>query len=434
MQGKRLLLLERIAQSIGWTDTNVFAELRQGFDLIGHHKHSGVFAYEPRPPVVTEADFNESAQFLRPALLGKIGSSAGDSHAHELWSKTLEEVADGILEGPLTPEQLFERHGAHWVPTRRFGVEQSSSAGHKLRPVDDFTENKVNLAFGSMDKLDLNALDELVCICRIWVRAIEGTGRVSMTLTCGAVLEGALHPGWRKAGADPLLTTLDLRAAYKQFALSARSRAWSVIALLDPVKLVPGLFESKALPFGSSASVLHFNRLARLFWRIGVELCLPWCNFYDDFPVMSPEGIAANTMDTMIALCNLLGFRLASDKLSPFAPRATVLGIEVDCTRAAESLILVRNKPGRAEELIVALEDVLETGSITRKRYLSLMGRLHYTDSYILGKSGRLFMADIRAWAKAHSGPVLDLSEAVRTSLRLFIAQRLAPPCALPDR
>ena len=70
-------------------------------------------------------------------------------------------------------------------------------------------------------------------------------------------------------------------------------------------------------------------------------------------------------MDTMIALCNLLGFRFASDKLSPFSLRATVLGIEVDCTRAAESLLLVRNKPGRAEELIDALESVLEAGSIT---------------------------------------------------------------------
>ena len=324
--------------------------------------------------------------------MGKIGSTAGDSHARELWCKTLDEVSDGILEGPLTPEQLSERHGPHWVPTRRFGVEQTSSAGRKLRPVDDFTENKVNLAFGSMDKLDLNALDELICICRIWVRALEGTGRVSMVLSCGAALDGQLHHGWRKVGADPRLTTLDLRAAYKQFALSAKSRAWSIIALLDPVKLVPGLFESKALPFGSSASVLHFNRLARLFCRIGVELCLPWCNFYDDFPIMSPEGIAANTMDTMIALCDLLGFRFASDKLSPFSPRATVLGIEVDCARAAENLLLVRNKPGRAEELIAALESVLEAGSLTRKRYLSLMGRLHYTDSYILGKSGRLFV------------------------------------------
>ena len=122
---------------------------------------------------------------------------------------------------------------------------------------------------------NLHALDELICICRIWVRALEGTGQVSIVLSCGAALDGPLHPGWRKAGADPMLTTLDLRAAYKQFALSAKSRAWSIIALLDPVKLVPGLFESKALPFGSSASVL--------------ELCLPWCNFYDDFPVMSAD-------------------------------------------------------------------------------------------------------------------------------------------------
>ena len=35
------------------------------------------------------------------------------------------------------------------------------------------------------------------------------------------------------------------------------------------------------------------------------------------FPVKSPGGIAANTMETMIALCNLVGFRFASDKLSP---------------------------------------------------------------------------------------------------------------------
>ena len=64
--------------------------------------------------------------------------------------------------------------------------------------------------------LILNALDKLICICRLWVRAIRGSGRVSMTLSCGTVLEGELHPGWHKAGADPLITTLDLRAAYKQ--------------------------------------------------------------------------------------------------------------------------------------------------------------------------------------------------------------------------
>ena len=66
------------------------------------------------------------------------------------------------------------------------------------------------------------------------------------------------------------------------------------------------------------------------------------------------------------------------------------------------------------------------------------MGRLHYTDSHILGKSGRLFMADIRSWAKAHSSSEMRLDEIARRSLNLFI-ERLrggAPrqvPCGVAD-
>ncbi|CAE7555695.1 SLC24A2, partial [Symbiodinium sp. CCMP2592] len=399
LQGKRLKLLERIAGSLGWVDMKVFDELRNGFDLVGHHEHTGVFAHEPRPPKLAESDFISAAQFLQPALLGKIRASASDANARELWDKTLDEVADGILEGPLSAEELLSRHGPCWLPTRRFGVEQTSSAGRKLRPVDDFTENKVNLAFGSMDKLDLHALDELIGISRLWIRVLNGPPDFTIPLSTGESLSGRLHDGWKKVGCEPLLTTLDLRAAYKQFAVSAKSRALAIIALLDPSTAEPGLFESKALPFGSSASVLHFNRLARLFWRIGVELCVPWCNFYDDFPVMSPSGIADNTMETMIALC----------------------------------LVLVRNKPGRAEELIASLDEVLEEGLISRKRYLSLMGRLHYTDSYILVKAGRLFMAEVRSWAKSLSGPELKLDECVRSSLeRLLKRFRCGTPRHVP--
>ena len=42
-------------------------------------------------------------------------------------------------------------------------------------------------------------------------------------------------------------------------------------------------------------------------------------------------------------------------------------------------------------------------------------------------------MADIRAWAKAHAGPVLELSDAVRTSLGLFIDRlRNGSTCHVP--
>ena len=75
------------------------------------------------------------------------------------------------------------------------------------------------------------------------------------------------------------------------------------------------------------------------------------------FPVKSPGGIAASTMETMIALCNLVGFRFASDKLSPLRPQATMLGVEVDCSRFSKGLVLLRNKPGRVDELVAVLED-----------------------------------------------------------------------------
>ena len=93
LQGKRLLLLEKIASSIGWVDMGVFAELRKGFDLVGHAKHTGVFALEPRPPKLPKDDFLAATKFLRPALLGKVKSSSVDRNARELWEKTMQESA-----------------------------------------------------------------------------------------------------------------------------------------------------------------------------------------------------------------------------------------------------------------------------------------------------------------------------------------------------
>ncbi|CAE7227529.1 unnamed protein product, partial [Symbiodinium natans] len=128
LQGKRLLLLEKIASSIGWVDMGVFAELRKGFDLVGHAKHTGVFALEPRPPKLPKDDFLTATKFLRPALLGKVKSSSVDRNARELWEKTMQEVESGMLEGPLSSQQLDDRHPSGWLPTRRFGVEQTAQA------------------------------------------------------------------------------------------------------------------------------------------------------------------------------------------------------------------------------------------------------------------------------------------------------------------
>ena len=182
--------------------------------------------------------------------------------------------------------------------------------GHSeiLRAIDDFTENRVNLAFSYQDKLDLRALDVITAFSRAWIRAFTCDDGLRLRLSDGTELHAKPHPLWRQFDGEdgwmPVVTTLDLKGAYnKQFPISQASRALNVVALRNPDTGKVGLFEGKALPFRSTASVLHFNRLARLFWRLGLELGLCWGNFFDDYPVMTPRCLASSTMTTMLMCC-----------------------------------------------------------------------------------------------------------------------------------
>ena len=223
-------------------------KLRKGFRLVGVQPHTRVFARDIRPPLITEQELKQSFVFMRPALIGKVAAARPSELDSELWSKTLGEVTDGSLVGPLTKEQVDARHGNGWVLVRRFGVAQSSAGKRKLRPVDDYSECKVNSAFGSADKVDLKALDKFVAMCRLWNRAMLDPGLFSISLSDGQVLEGLVHPGWESAGGKfPQITTLDLRSAYKQLPLAPDCKPFAMVTLPDPITRVPMFFETQAL-------------------------------------------------------------------------------------------------------------------------------------------------------------------------------------------
>ena len=100
-----------------------------------------------------------------------------------------------------------------------------------------------------------------------------------------SVLAGRVDPEWRKMPKESIqlvAKTIDLKSAYKQFPICPEHRKYSVLVLKKPSNGMAMGFVSKTLPFGSVASVLHFNRVARLL-RIGLELDIPWTNYYDDF-------------------------------------------------------------------------------------------------------------------------------------------------------
>ena len=439
LKSKRLLLLQRIAEDIDWPDAGLFQQIQEGFELVGNQGPSGVFATELRPAQLTVSQLDDLVKFMKPALLGKVRSADLDDDAQLLWDKTMQEVSEGLLEGPLTVQQVEERYGGAWIPVRRFGVWQSSSGKQKLRPIDDYSENKVNLAFGYADKIDLRALDQLVCSVRLWMQQVLADGKVAIELSDGSCLRGSIHPCWRSEEGRLLeLATLDLRAAYKQFPLSPKSRALSVLVLKNPVSKEVACFEAKALPFGGTASVVHFNRAARLLWAIGQHLHVCWLNFFDDYPILTPRVLAGSTKQTLKALVDLLGFDCSWEKWQDFSTRATMLGVEVDLSDVASVGVRIRNKEGRAGQVVSTVEELLRKESMPARELLSVMGRIQFADAQVMGRTGRLALAEIRRWSRNHVDRVTvgrELMEAfgVLTD-RLSSGTPRVVPCELPKQ
>ena len=439
LKPKRVLLLKRIAESISWPDMAFFDELCAGFNLVGNQAPSGIFSTELRPAELTVAELKQRVQFMKPALLGKVRASECCEDALLLWDKTLKEVEEGCLQGPFSVEEIERRHSGSWLPTRRFGVWQSSAGKQKLRPIDDYSENKVNQAFGYSDKLDLRALDHLVAAIRFWVRSVKGRGTVEVALSDGTILSGKLHPDWRDCSERALeLTALDLRSAYKQFAISPESRSLSILALKHPFTGDLACFETEALPFGSNASVVHFSRAARLLQAIGHHLMLCWTNYFDDYPTLSPRTLSASTHHTLRTLVALLGFDCSWDKLQDFGPLAALLGVEVDVSKAEEEGVLIGNKEGRASEAVAAIVELVETGSADGRAFLSVLGRIQFADAQVVGRAGRLALAEIRSLSKRR-GSSIHVGQDLRAAFEV-LAQRLSSgsprvaPCELPER
>ena len=404
LKGKRILLLRHIAHDIKWQDMDVFDEMCQGFRIVGHQPASGIFALEPRPASISVEELDGVSKFVRPALLGKVKASPVDDDLKELFSITQEEALEKHwMKGPFTPDQIHALHGSAWLPVRRFGVRQSSGDAVKLRPIDDYAENRVNAAFAYFDKLDLRAMDQVVWAAVAITRMAPVRGEVFFRLSCGTELRAPLHPSLSRDGSwIPVISALDLSSAYKQLALHPSCRKYSIVSLKDPSTAKVCCFEGRVLPFGSTASVVHFNRVARLLQAIAWDLDLIVSNYFDDYPIVTPISLADSSMTCLVSLMDLLGFAYNERKLKAFGPCSSILGVEVDLSRADSFEVLVRNKQSRINEIVGSVNKVIQTGSMTFSECSRILGRIQYADSYIMGRAGRLAMATIRDVVKRH--------------------------------
>ena len=145
----------------------------------------------------------------------------------ELWHKTLEEEKKGWLR------RLDE------VPKDggrvSFAVVQSS----KVRPIDNYSESQVNDAATITNKCTVDGVDTIAALASSFIKSLKRSGKSSSILG----------------------RAFDLKAAYRQLAVSDDSLKWARVAAYDPHCKTTVCFQQFTMPFGAKASVVAFLRL-----------------------------------------------------------------------------------------------------------------------------------------------------------------------------
>ena len=100
LSSKRILLLQFLADQVGWPDKDIVDLMQSGFDLVGNAPPSGVFDLEMRPAEITVKKLLEDRKFMKPALLGKVKSCVGDADHRECGRRPAKRRTDIFLRAP----------------------------------------------------------------------------------------------------------------------------------------------------------------------------------------------------------------------------------------------------------------------------------------------------------------------------------------------
>ena len=387
---KRLLLWKEMMEYYHYPDVAVFDEVVHGIDLAGPAPVVPFFDPCFRPAKVSTSELAQTAAAARTSLLATVGPSGDDDPDRVVFSKTLEELDCGWLDGPYEPRDLQDDA----VVSRRFGIRQSSGEGSKVRLIDDFSGSGVNDTVQVESAVKLHTLDVAAALCMELLR-VDGSRQ------------------W-------LGKTMDLSAAYRQLGISPGSRWVSYIAVYDPNDCKAKIFAMRALPFGASRSVYSFLRVSHSLWWLGCKaLRLVWSNFFDDFITFARAVESESVAIAALQFFRLLGWAVSTgDKDLPFAEKFKALGVEIDCAAWQAGKVYFANTEKRVKELAETIDDVLRTGRLTKQAALVLRGRMQFAKAQLWGRAARLCLNAVTAHAYSALGDTIG--EHTASLLRVF--------------
>ena len=400
LEGKNLILFEKLLSRFNYPDMEVVRFMRHGVDLVGEHPASPIFPLQLIKATTTPELLLKSAVWRNETMAASPIHGDEPAVAAKLWEVTNAEVERG--KGPYDSlDQVRKVTGCRdLVVNRRFLLIQGEAG--KPRAIDDCKTSGLNAAYVQNNKLILQDLDAYVALCSYVASSMDGSV-VKVKMSDGTVKTAQLS-GDFQGNISWKGKCLDLEKAYRQVPVSAASLAYSV-ALVHDFQGKPRYFLSQSLPFGACSSVYAFNRIgAAIRFLIQHVLKGVLTVFYDDFPLLETTA-CSQLMESMVAkFLTLLGWKhaMAGDKGVPFQHIFTVLGAEINLTGMHLGKILVANKPGRLERMERLVMECKKVFPPVKHQMQVLAGLLQYAVGNSLGSTLRMASRICSAMVAGH--------------------------------
>ena len=355
LEGKRLLLWREILTALKYPDVKIIDEIIRGFPMTGGVEESGVFQPDVRPPEMTVQQLKGIALGVNHAVVDSLRQAAVTDLDAPAWDETKIEIERGWL-APCEVEDLVR---FMWLSVF-LCCREANYASLMIS-----TAAGVNQTVGMAEKLRVESVDELAANILVTIMRADD-----------------------RAGLKLVGRTFDLKSAYKQFGVDLEHQQSLRIAQKHPDGDVR-FFAVQSLPFGATASVSSFLRIAASIKYIGtVGLHLVWTNFFDDYTAVCTEMAAPEVTFCVESLLKLLGVKFATTgpKAPDFAHVFKTLGLVVDLTSSAEGSFTLGHTEKRCAELLESLQEIGKAEKVEVKALEKLHGRLVWFNSYVFGR------------------------------------------------
>ncbi|CAE7717482.1 unnamed protein product [Symbiodinium sp. CCMP2592] len=360
LEGKNVLAWKRILERNGFPDKMLWADLRDGFRLTGWMRETGIFKPRVKAPESSLENLLAQSSYRSPMTMRRIASliasTKPDETAEKVWAETLEEERKGWIFEDTDPD--FN----NIVLAHRFGLEQKN----KVRVIDNGKDCGLNMACGLPERFTLHGVDVLAAVFFELLNMPTDKLR-------------------RLVG-----KTIDLVSAYKFYPVHPLDRLHLRIGVFDTDSKTPRVDGTNVLPFGATGSVAGFLRVSAAIWHTGVrDMGLGWCAYFDDFPLLSCDGMEEQIDELADEVFEALGVQYAKEgkKATKFDAVFNALGLAFDLSEFQNGIISITHTVERRAEVKDVLGNILLMGKLSSKEAEVLRGRMHWYSSYLFGRA-----------------------------------------------